>query len=156
MLDTSPTVSTSATAASPAGSYDIVIAGGGDANYDLAYGTPAGTLTVVSSPDPPEVNASDKGPNTVPNTVTITSQDPAGKGSREDRSVSETFESVGATHEAAGAAPAAGEAFVGVHQSLVDYFALQSQAPLARMFGLQLANSCFARDDGSRLTTSCE
>lgn len=47
-LDQLPTASTSATSASPAGSYDIVVSGGSDVNYDFAY--VKGVLTVEAAP----------------------------------------------------------------------------------------------------------
>jgi hypothetical protein len=46
-LTAQPTCTTSATAASPAGTYPIVCAGGVSANYDISYGP--GTLNVVAA-----------------------------------------------------------------------------------------------------------
>jgi hypothetical protein len=52
-LDLAPTLATTATAASPAGSYPITVAGGQDANYSFVY--VAGSLNVVEK-DVPEIS----------------------------------------------------------------------------------------------------
>jgi len=48
-LTTAPTISTTATIASPIGYYPITVSGAGDSNYTITYG-PSGTLTVTPAP----------------------------------------------------------------------------------------------------------